>query len=198
MVAQGCKPLGPPLTVTRCERNLILEIDGRPAAEVLDEVFSALSPAERALFQRGPMIGIGVDPSKTVFQRGDFLVRNLIGLDRPRGFLGVGATIRPNQIVRFHARDRDTSRDDLHELLSRYRRDHADAQPVGALMFSCLGRGAGLYGVPNHDSRVFRQHLGATPLGGFFCGGEIGPVHNRTFLHGYTGAIGLIRPAGWN
>lgn len=198
VVAQGCKALGPPLVVTAAERNLILELDGRPAADVLDGVFSTLSAPERALFQQGPMIGIGIDPSKTVFQRGDFLVRNLIGLDRPRGLLGVAAAVRREQVVRFHARDRDTSRDDLHELLGRYRRDHADALPVGALMFSCVGRGRGLYGAANHDSRVFRQHLGGLPVAGFFCGGEIGPVHNRTFLHGYTNAIGLLRPAGWN
>lgn len=198
VVAQGCRPLGAPMVVTRSERNLILELDGKPAMEAFDAFFASLSPADRALFQRGPMVGIGIDPGKASYRRGDFLVRDLIGVDRDRGVLGVAAAIRSRQVIQLHARDRQTSSDDLHELLGRYRREHADNLAVGAVIFSCVGRGQGLFGVARHDSRVFRQHVGPAPLGGFFCGGEIGPVHNRTFLHGYTSAFGLFRPAGWN
>jgi small ligand-binding sensory domain FIST len=63
----------------------------------------------------------------------------------------------------------------------------------GALLFSCLGRGEYLYGKPNFDTGIFRQHLGNVPVGGFFCNGEIGPVGGTTFLHGYTSSIGLFR-----
>lgn len=198
VVAQGCRPLGAPMVVTRCERNFILELDGQPAVEVLDAIFTELRPDERALFQRGPMMGVAIDPARESTRRGDFLVRNLLGVDRERGVLGVGAAVRSRQVVQLHARDRDSSDEDLRELLSRYRREHPGEPPAGALLFSCLGRGVGLYGVTGHDSRVYRQLVGSTALGGFFCGGEIGPVHNRTFLHGYTSCFGLIRPAGWN
>ena len=78
---------------------------------------------------------------------------------------------------------------------SRYRADRDGlGAPAGALLFSCLGRGAWLYGVPDHDSDAFRRHVGSVPLGGCFCNGEIGPVERRAFLHGYTSAFGLFRP----
>ena len=95
-------------------------------------------------------------------------------------------------MVQFHLRDARTSAADLDELLGRYAR----AARHGALLFSCLGRGEHLYGEPDHDTDAFRRHVGDVPLGGFFCNGEIGPVHGTTFLHGYTSAFGLFRPRG--
>ena len=87
-----------------------------------------------------------------------------------------------------------TSDADLEALLARYASGHSDAAaPSGSLMFSCLGRGAGLYGHADHDTGLFRRHLGEVPLGGFFCNGEIGEVQGRTFLHGYTSSFGLFR-----
>ena len=85
-----------------------------------------------------------------------------------------------------------TSADDLRALLTDYESDRG--RPHGALLFSCLGRGLHLYGKPDHDSGLFRYCLGDVPLGGFFCNGEIGPVHGTTFLHGYTSAFGLFGP----
>ena len=64
----------------------------------------------------------------------------------------------------------------------------------GALLFTCTGRGQGLFGQPDHDSNAFFQTIGEVPLSGFFCGGEIGPVGPTTYLHGYTSSFGLFRP----
>ena len=91
------------------------------------------------------------------------------------------------------ASDAATSRDDLEALLGRYAGERRPGAPAGALLFSCLGRGAYLYGRPDHDTEAFHRHLGEVPLGGFFCNGEIGPVRGTTFLHGYTSAFALFR-----
>ena len=198
VVSQGARPLGAPMTVTRAERHLIAELDGAPALRAFEAFYGALSREDRLLLGRGPLVGIGVDPDKTQWRRGDFLVRDLLGADRERGVLGVGAPLRTGQVVQFHARDARAASDELSELLVRYRRERGGAAPAGALVYSCQGRGQGLYGVPDHDSRVIRQHLGQVPLGGFFCAGEIGPVHTRTFLHGYTASLALFRSSGWN
>ena len=131
--------------------------------------------------------------SRESYAHGDFLVRNIIGLDAASGGVAVGATLREGSVVQFHLRDATTSAEDLEALLS----DHAartGGSPQGALLFSCLGRGMHLYGRADHDSGAFRRHFGDVPLGGFFCNGEIGPVHGTTFLHGYTSAFGLFRP----
>jgi small ligand-binding sensory domain FIST len=124
---------------------------------------------------------------------GDFLIRNLIGVDHHRGAVAVGENLQEGMRVRFHVRDAKTSAEDLHTMLKSYEKTLPG--PVsGALLFSCLGRGEGLYGRPNFDTSVFREHLGAVPVGGFFCNGEIGPVGGATFLHGYTSSFGLFRP----
>ncbi|HAE33494.1 MAG TPA: hypothetical protein DCF86_06590, partial [Dehalococcoidia bacterium] len=62
--------------------------------------------------------------------------------------------------------------------------------------FSCLGRGSYLYGKPDHDTDLFIERVGDLPLTGFFCNGEIGPVGESTYIHGYTSAFGIVRPMG--
>lgn len=191
VVAQGCRPIGAPMFVTRAERNVLHELDGVPAMEALELLHGQLDARDRDLFRSSLLIGLVMDESREMYRRGDFLIRNLLGVDPNVGALAVGADVSDVRVVQFHLRDADTSAEDLDALLSLSR------PPVdGALVFSCVGRGQQLYGRPNHDSDVFARRVGTVPLGGFFCGGEIGPVGGRTFLHGYTSAFGLFRPRG--
>jgi len=106
--------------------------------------------------------------------------------------MAIGDRVRPGQRIQFHLRDAEASEDDLTMLLERYQNQDQTSSPVGALMFACLGRGEGLYNRPNFDSRLFTRYLNV-PLSGFFCNGEIGPVGNTTFLHGYTSVFGICR-----
>ena len=132
------------------------------------------------------------------FGPGDFLIRNLVGLDRGRGVVAVAAMLEPGSVVQFHIRDATASAEDLVGVLARHKLGEHGQACAGAVMFSCLGRGRSFYGAVDHDTELFREHVGDVALGGFFCSGEIGPVHGRTFLHGYTSAFGLFRPRGWN
>jgi len=190
IVAQGCRPIGEPMFVTRAERNLLHEVDGRSPAAVLSDLHRRSTARDRDLFRQSLFLGI-VMREQSEYRQGDFLIRNVLGLDASTGALAVGALMRPGMVVQFHLRDARTSADDLDTMLGRYR-----AQPSGSLLFSCLGRGKHLYGRPDHDTDVARRHFGDVPLGGFFCNGEIGPVQGTTFLHGYTSAFGLFRPRG--
>jgi small ligand-binding sensory domain FIST len=192
VVAQGCRPIGVPLTVTDCQENVVLALDGRSPIEVLQELVQSLPAEDRELVRHSLFVGLVMDPRKATRERGDFLVRNIIGVDKERGYLAVGALVRPGQTLQFHLRDARTSAEDLSRMLGR-RADLKDTTR-GALLFSCLGRGEYLYGTPDHDSRMFRSMLGDIPLGGFFCNGEIGPVEGTTYLHGYTSCFGLFRP----
>ena len=133
-------------------------------------------------------------PGQDEYHQGDFLIRNLAGADQESGALLVATWPRLTQVVQFHLRDARTSAEDLETQLTRYQSRTPHTRPAaGALLFSCLGRGAFLYGHSDHDSQTFRRHLGDIPLAGFFCNGEIGPIEERTFLHGYTSAYGLFR-----
>jgi small ligand-binding sensory domain FIST len=195
LVAQGCRPIGPPLFVTGARGNVLFELDGKPPMEVLGQLFAAASPAEQRLFQGSLFLGIELEPEQSRFEPGDFLIRNLLGADQSSGALHVAANLEDRRVVQFHLRDAAAAADDLAARLARYGEKHGRGA-AGALLFSCLGRGRGLYGVPDHDSSAFQRALGPVPLAGFFCNGEIGPVEGRTFLHGYTSAFGIFRPAG--
>jgi small ligand-binding sensory domain FIST len=193
LVAQGCRPIGELMRVTRCEGNILYELDGRPAFEAVQELFATLDEYDRRLAGTALFVGVLMDEFREEPRVGDFLIRNLIGADPRRGILAVGEYLQEGMRVRFHLRDGDTSAEDLHTMLKGYEKTSPETLS-GALLFSCLGRGEGLYGLPNFDTGVFREHLGDVPVGGFFCNGEIGPVGGNTFLHGYTSSFGLFRP----
>ncbi|WP_315786025.1 FIST signal transduction protein [Fischerella sp. JS2] len=197
IVAQGCRPIGQPFQVTRGDRNIILELDEQAPLLVLRDLIASLSEEDRTLAQNSLFVGLAMDEFKPCLQQGDFLIRDILGVDPAGGAIAIGDYVRPGQRLQFHLRDAEASAEDLEFLLERYQKEQ-QFQPgaVGALMFSCLGRGAGLYGKPNFDSQLFQRYLNNIPLGGFFCGGEIGPVGGSTFLHGYTSVFGICRAVG--
>jgi len=190
VVAQGCRPIGTPMFATRADGNLVHELDGSPAVEVLESLYAELPARDQSLFRSSLFLGLVMDERREVYRQGDFLVRNLVGIEARSGALAVGAQVAPNTVVQFQLRDAATSASDLEALLTARDGDGA----AGALLFSCMGRGELLYGRPHHDAELFRRHVGPVPLAGFFCNGEIGPVGGRTHLHGYTSAFALFRP----
>ncbi len=194
VVAQGCRPVGRPMIVTKAHGNLLHELDGRDPLEVLRELLSSLAPDDQKLARHSLFVGMVTDPLGENWATGDFLIRNLMGIDPETGALAVGEHLREGQTVQFHLRDARTSAEDLNDQLSRYAGFREDNAASGAVMFSCNGRGAGLYGEPDHDSNAFYSSVGPVPLAGFFCNGEIGPVGGATYLHGYTSSFGIFRP----
>ena len=194
VVAQGCRPIGRPLRISKSDRNMLLELDGIPPMEVIRSMFQELPERDRELLGHSLFLGVVMDELIENPVQGDFLIRNVVGTDQKTGGLAIGEMLKEGQLVQFHLRDAETSADDLQAVLSRYADENRENEIPGALLFSCLGRGQFLYGRPNHDTEIFREKLGAVPLGGFFCNGEIGPVSGTTFLHGYTSSFGLFRP----
>jgi len=188
VTSQGCRPIGERFVVTRAEGNLLYELGGVSALKRLQDVFESLGGAQRRDAHRALHLGVVVDEHRSHFDRGDFLVRNLIGADQADGAVAIGDVVQEGQTVQFHLRDAKSASDDLHFLLATDRAKHQQP-PLGALLFSCCGRGEGLFGYPHHDSGVVQERLGAIPTAGFFAQGEIGPVGGRSFLHGYTASV---------
>lgn len=194
VVAQGCRPVGELMHVTRCEGNVLYELDGKMALEVLRALVGEMDPEDQHLARTSLFVGMVMDEFEEEPGAGDFLIRNLLGADSRSGALAVGESLQEGMRVRFHLRDAVSSAGDLRDLLAGYRSQVEGEGPSGALLFSCLGRGEGLYGEPDFDTSLFHEHLGSVPVGGFFCNGEIGPVGGRSFLHGYTSSFGIFRP----
>ena len=192
IVAQGCRPVGEPMVVTECERNVIKRLGDKTPLEVLKDLFSNGDEQDRLLMRRALHIGVVMDRLATSFGAGDFLIRNVMGLDEDTGALIVGETLQEGQVVQFHLRDAEAAREDLAAVLDRYLEDNPDREPAAALLFSCVGRGQHLFRRPNHDTELFEEMVARVPLTGFFCNGEIGPVGGTTFLHGYTSSFALI------
>lgn len=191
VISQGCRLIGERFVVTKAERNLIHELGGVPALERLEAVYESLTGEDRQRAHRALHLGIVIDEHRNRFERGDFLIRNLLGADRTTGAVAIGDVVQEGQTVQFHLRDAESATEDLNALLATDRVRHRHP-PLGALMFSCCGRGQGLFGRPNHDAAATTDRLGSIPLAGFFAQGEIGPVGHRNFLHGYTASIALF------
>jgi small ligand-binding sensory domain FIST len=191
IISQGCRLIGDRFVVTKSEGNLIHELAGAPALERLQTVFESLREEDRSRAHRALHLGIVIDEHRNRFERGDFLIRNLLGADRTTGAIAVGDVVQEGQTVQFHLRDAASASEDLNVLLAADRATHPQP-PLGALVFSCCGRGRGLFGRPNHDAAAAAERLGPIPIAGFFAQGEIGPIGNRNFLHGYTASLALF------
>lgn len=191
IVSQGCRPIGRHFVITAGHDNIITALGGRAPMEVLQELWQELGPRDQELFQRGLHVGVVINEYQDQFQRGDFLVRNVIGLERETGALGITDRVRVGQTVQFHVRDAETADEDLRDLLQMNRA--AQERPAaGALLFTCNGRGTRLFAEPNHDAGVVRAQAGEIPLAGFFAQGELGPIGGQNFIHGFTASVVLF------
>lgn len=193
-VSQGAMPVGPEMTVTAAEGNLISELAGKPALERLGEVIGSLEPAERELASNGVLLGLVIDENRPEYVRGDFLVRPIAGADRQSGAVAIGQEVRIGQTVRLHVRDAASADRDLRDALRAQAAALGDEGAAGALLFTCNGRGSHMFDVPDHDAAALQDALGA-PAAGFFCAGEIGPVGGRNFLHGFTATVAVFPEA---
>lgn len=212
VVSQGCRPFGPAMIITKAQRNIIMELGGRPALEAVQDAVETLPDEDKELLKQGLLIGRVIDEYKPHFGRGDYLIRNVIAGDSQRKSLVVNDLVGVGQTVRLHLRDAKTADEDLSLLL--------DAQklydrPAGAILITCNGRGKQLFGQSHHDAaaicRAFaparsgpqaaKAGLAIAPnerpalaLAGFFAAGEIGPIGaGQSFLHGQTAGVVLLR-----
>ena len=190
IVSQGCRPIGEPLTITGAKQNLLLSLGSKPAYSVLNNVFNGLSKQEKDRARNNLFAGLATSEYLDEYKRGDFLIRNILGADPEAGAVAIGSPLRVGQTLQYQLRDRDSADEDLRELCHAAEED--GARPFASLLFSCNGRGRGLFSVPDHDAGVLAEIFGPHPATGFFCNGEIGPVGKHNYLHGYTASAVLL------
>lgn len=191
-VSQGCEPVGEAWTVTATDRNTILTIANRPALDVLRSSVASLPEQEWEGAHGNLVVGFAVDECRDAFQRGDFVIRGLLGIDSERRTLVVGGMPRVGQTIQFHIRDARTADVDLHQMLVEARAHALTGVPVAGVLCTCVGRGTRLFGTPNHDPAAVSAAFGTLPVVGAHCRGEIGPLGDMTVLHGFTATFGLL------
>jgi small ligand-binding sensory domain FIST len=191
-VSQGASPIGPEMVVTACDGNVIEELASRPALDrLMYAIRNELSADEQALATQGLLVGIVIDENRPEYERGDFLVRALMSVDEQERTITVGERVRVGQTVRLHVRDAASADIDLRDALGRTARE-LDRPAAGALMFTCNGRGSHMFGSAGHDADALAREIGPAPAAGFFCAGEIGPVGERSFVHGFSTSVALF------
>lgn len=185
VVSQGCRPVGTPLTVTGVAGNVVTELASQQPMAVLRKIAEEASTEDRALMANGLQVGVVIDEQLYDFDRGDFLIRSLMGADAQTGAIAIGANVEVGTTLQFHVRDASTATDDLIEMMSL-----ADAQ--AALAFTCNGRGEHLFGRPGHDAELIHELSGSRATAGMFCAGEFGPIRAENHLHGFTASTLLF------
>ena len=191
VVSQGCRPIGEPLVITKCERNVIQQLRGEPALKHVHDIYESSSTHEQAAMQQGLNLGRVIDEYKDDFEQGDFLVRNIENVVPDEGSIVVTDFVRAGQTVQFHLRDAEAADGEMKQLLAR-KRDSTTAQPTAGLLFTCNGRGSRMFETLHHDATVINDVIGEIPLAGFFAMGEIGPIGGTNFVHGFTASIALF------
>ncbi|HEY4383150.1 MAG TPA: FIST N-terminal domain-containing protein [Ktedonobacteraceae bacterium] len=193
LISQGCDPIGETWTITKVQDDGLIEtISNRPALHMLTETFQGLRPDIQHRAQRNLLIGLAADEYLDTFERGSFLIRTLLGVDRRTGSIAIGAFPRVGQTIQFQMRDADTADLDLKELLKQARITLVNNRPVAALLCTCNGRGENMFAEPNHDASLVEHYLGPLPMSGLFCNGEIGPIGQKPHLHGFTASLALF------
>ncbi|MER6946362.1 FIST N-terminal domain-containing protein [Nonomuraea sp. NPDC000554] len=187
VVSQGCRPIGPSMVVTRAEENLLLELAGQPALARLEDIVTELDEDDRELVASGLQIGVAMDEYAERHERGDFLIRGVIGIDPEREAVAIGDVVEIGRTVRFQVRDAATADEDLYDLLDAHREELGKVE--GALLFSCNGRGSAMFGTADHDPVALRDTLGPIGMAGFFAAGEVGPVAGHNHVHGFTASV---------
>ena len=182
-LSQGISPLGGRHTITSGNKNIVGTLDHRPALDVMKEEIGEVLARDLRRAAGYIFVGLPVRGSDT----GDYMVRNILGVDPQNHLVAIGETIEPGDELLFCRRDQQTAEDDLRRMLAAIRHQ-LNAPPRGGVYYSCLGRGQHMFGAPNRELGLIREALGDVPLVGFFANGEIS--HDR--LYGYTGVLTLF------
>jgi len=190
-VAQGCQPVGRPREVTRAEGHVIFELDDEPALENFKGTLQLLTQEDIRRSGGTVFVGIAMDPENRNPIRGDFLIRNLVGINEEHDALAVSEEVTEGQLVQFHLRNPNAAAEEIQVILTRLAEKTRQHPPAFGLYFNCLGRGKGLYGVANHDISVIQEKFPGLPVIGFFGNSEFAPIGGRNFAHAYTGVFVL-------
>jgi small ligand-binding sensory domain FIST len=191
VVSHGCRPIGKPLVIRQANGSTLLDLDGKPPLSYLHQLYEELGARDQQLFRAALHIGRTTTDDQKPLPVSDFLVRNLIGMDRSTGSVTIDGRFSIGETVQFLLRDAETADANLHELLQRETRDR-EFRPGGALLFTCNRRGSRFFAQRDHDASALRSELGHVPLAGIITPGEIGPVAGQNFVHSYTASIAMF------
>lgn len=182
-LTQGCAPLAGTHIISDGLDNVILSLDGRRALDVFKEDIGELLARDLNRVVGYVHAAFPIEGSDL----NDYLVRNIVGIDPARGWIAVGGDVRAGHRVMFVRRDPKSAETDLVRMVDTLKR-RLPGPPKGGVYFSCVARGANMFGREGREMELIRERLGDFPLVGFYAGGEI----SNCRLYGYTGVLALF------
>ena len=193
LVAQSCRPIGEPMIVTQSNNNVINELDSDLPIVAIKKLYDELPEDEKGIMNNALQIGILMDRLGDIDDEITYMIRNISSIDKDTGSITIGESITDGQVVQFHLRDSGAAQEELKKMLTEYKIN--DDQIIkSTLMFSSVGRGKYLLGESHHDINLYKNIIdNNSPITGFFSNGEISPIGDRTYLHGYTSSFAIFR-----
>ena len=183
-LTQGCSPIGEIHEVTEARDNVLITLDGQPALDVFKaDIGEVLA---RNIERVGGYIHAALPIAGA--DNGDYLVRNIVGIDAAKQWMSIGERLQAGDKLMFVRRDGASALADLERMLDDVTH-RAAGRPKAALYFSCVARGPNLFGANSEELTAVAEAIGEdVPLVGFFANGEIS--NNR--VYGYTGVLTLF------
>ena len=183
-LSQGCSPISETLTITKSQRNIILELDGRPAFDVLFDVTGTefldnLQKMGGTIFVAFPILGS---------DKGDYTVRNLVGLDPQNKVIAISENISDGDKLLFCRRDKESAVKDMYRMSEDLKRRIGEKQIRGGVYISCAARGPNQFSGSAREVDIIKETLGDFPLAGFYANGEI----SRDEIYAYTGVLAVF------
>jgi small ligand-binding sensory domain FIST len=190
LVSQACRPIGEPFTITQADQNVVYQLGGKSAFEVLNTVITGMTDEERERAKGNVFVGLATSEYLEEHKQGDFLVRNILGADPQTGGVTIATLPRVGQTLQYQMRDSAAAQREMEVVLKM---EQEKPQPFASLVFSCMGRGRAFFQRDHFDASMLSEYLGEHASAGFFCNAELGPVSGQNFFHNYTMAAGLFR-----
>lgn len=193
LVAQSCRPIGEPMIVTQSSNNVIHELDGELPIVAIKKLYDEASDEDKEYMNNALQIGMLMDRLSNNRDKIQYMIRNISSIDKDTGSITIGESITDGQIIQFHLRDSGVAQEELKKMLSEYHQEK-NKTIKSTLMFSSVGRGKYLLGKSHHDINLYKNVIdNNSPVTGFFSNGEISPIGDRTFLHGYTSSFAIFK-----
>ncbi len=192
-LTRSCQPFGEPFRITRSEGNMIYEMDGRPAYDILLESISQFPFQNSDQVLERIFLGTPLRSFQTEFSN-HYLIRNIMGVNVKKGMLACVAPVEEGEFVTFTMRDPDLARRDMRNMLDDLKNRIEPSKPAFGFYFNCGARGEGLYNAPSADIAMIREAFPGVPILGFYAYGEIAPVDHVNHLHYHSGVLTLVMP----
>jgi hypothetical protein len=185
-------PIGGERIVTRARGNVIYEIDGKPATEVLKEYLPEDALTEDRDWLRYAISLALSFRAPSYMKDEEYVVRGVPQLSLTDGSITVQTEVQEGTSIWFSSRDKEKITTGFDRMAAQIKEQLDGAQPELVFQFECVTRGKLMFREQEKLQllRRFRQSVGPdVPWVGFYTIGEIAPVEEHNGINRFASII---------